>query len=161
MRNSLHLDAFCEFWEMNYDSPVPPLPKRPEDLTVTQAEQLRAFDGGKLFQNLFRLTPESGKLPAGVERDLNNGQIDYTKKDLYRQAGYEFMAQQCEKAEIEYEQYKINKQIEESKQRNQAQEKVNAERAKMSYNERLMHEAQGQTMDQVIRNRMKYHGKVD
>ncbi len=161
MRNSLHLDTFCEFWEMNFSTPVPPLPQRPEDLTVTQVEQLRMYDGGKLYQNLFKLTPESGKLPAGVERDLVNGQIDYTKKDLYRQAGYEFMAQQCEKAEVEYEQYKINKATEESRARVEAQEKVNAERAKMSYNERLMHEAQGQTMDQVIRARMKYHGRVD
>ena len=71
------------------------------------------------------------------------------------------MAQQCEKAEIEYEQYKINKQIEESKQRNEAQEKVNAARANMSFNEKLALEAQSQTMDQVIRNRMKYHGRVD
>ena len=53
---SLHLDAFCQFWEMNFSSPVPPLPKRPEDLTVTQAEQLRIFDGGKLYQNLFKVT---------------------------------------------------------------------------------------------------------
>ncbi len=161
MRNSLHLDSFCQFWEMNFSTPMPPLPQRPEDLTVTQAEQLRVYDGGKLYQNLFKLSPESGKLPAGVERDLVNGQIDYTKKDLYRKAGYEFMAQQCEKAEVEYEQYKINKATEESRARVEAQEKVNAERAKMSYNERLMHEAQGQTMDQVIRARMKYHGRVD
>ena len=71
------------------------------------------------------------------------------------------MAQQCEKAEVEYEQYKINKATEESRKRNEEQAKVNAARANMSYNERLMHEAQNQTMDQVIRNRMKYHGKVD
>ena len=161
MRNSLHLDSFCQFWEMNFSSPVPPLPQKPEDLTVTQAEQLRVYDGGKLYQNLFKLTPESGKLPAGVERDLINGQIDYTKKDLYRQAGYEFMAQQCEKAEVEYEQYKINKATEESRKRNEEQAKVNAARANMSHNEKLALEAQGLTMDQVIRNRMKYHGKVD
>ena len=161
MSQNLHLDDFCQFWFDNFNTPIPPLPQQPSDLTVTQLEQLRMYDGGKLYQNLFKLTPESGKLPAGVERDLINGQIDYTKKDLYRQAGYEFMAQQCEKAEVEYEQYKINKATEESRKRNEEQAKVNAARANMSYNERLMHEAQGLTMDQVIRNRMKYHGKVD
>ena len=160
MRNALHLDAFCQFWEMNFSSPIPPLPQRPEDLTVTQVEQLRMYDGGKLYQNLFRVTPESGKLPAGVERDIANGRIDISKKDLYRKNGYEHMAQQIEKAEVQAEQYRIAKATEESRIKNEEQARINAERANMSLEERMMHEAQGQTMDQVIRNRIKYHGHV-
>ena len=47
-------------------------------------------------------------------------------------------------------------------QKNSAeQEKVNAARANMSLMEKMALESQGQTMDQVIRNRMKYHGRVD
>ena len=41
MTNSLHLDAFCQFWEMNFNSPVPPLPQQPSDLSITELEQLR------------------------------------------------------------------------------------------------------------------------
>ena len=33
-------------------------------------------------------------------------------------------------------------------------------KANMSFEERMMLEQQGQTMDQVIQNRMKYHGHV-
>ena len=79
MTNSLHLDAFCEFWEMNFNSPVPPLPSRPEDLTVTQVEQLRMYDGGKLYQNLFKVT-DPKKLPANLARDVAKGLIDYQNK---------------------------------------------------------------------------------
>tara|TARA_Y100001972_G_scaffold103389_1_gene129658 strand:- start:1071 stop:1556 length:486 start_codon:yes stop_codon:yes gene_type:complete len=157
---SLHLDAFCQFWEMNFSSPVPPLPKRPEDLTVTQAEQLRIFDGGKLYQNLFKVT-DPKKLPANLARDISKGLIDYQNKNLYRQFGWEHEAQRIEQAEIEYEQSKINKEIAEMEKRNAEQARVNEARKNMSFNEKLALEAQGQTMDQVIRNRMKYHGRVD
>ena len=65
MTDSLHLDAFCQFWEMNFNSPVPPLPQQPDDLSITELEQLRMFDGGKLYQNLFRVT-DPKKLPANL-----------------------------------------------------------------------------------------------
>ena len=158
MRNSLHLDAFCQFWEMNFNSPIPPLPSRPEQLTVTQVEQLRMFDGGKLYRNLFRITPESGELPAGVERDITNGRIDIGKKDLYRQYGYEDMAQQFEAAAIKYEQDKMNKEIAEMEKRNAEREKINEAKSKMSYGERVMSELL--TQAQIINNQMKYHGHV-
>ena len=68
---SLHLDAFCQFWFDNFNSPIPPLPSKPSDLSVTQLELLRMYDGGKLYQNLFAVKPDSGKLPADLENKIN------------------------------------------------------------------------------------------
>ena len=62
---------------------------------------------------------------------------------------------------MQHEQQKINKEIAEMEKRNAEQARVNEARKNMSFNEKLALEAQGQTMDQVIRNRMKYHGRVD
>ena len=69
---SLHLDAFCQFWFDNFNSPIPPLPQKPSDLNVTQLEQLRIYDGGKLYQNLFAVRPGDKKnpLPADLESNL-------------------------------------------------------------------------------------------
>ena len=121
MTASLHLDAFCQFWEMNFSSPVPPLPQQPSDLTLTQLEQLRMFDGGKLYQNLFRITDPT-KLPANLLRDEAKGIIDYQNKDLYRQYNYEHQAQRIEQAEVEYQNQKIEKEIAESRERQKLQQ---------------------------------------
>ena len=112
MTDSLHLDAFCQFWEMNFNSPVPPLPQQPSDLSITQLEQLRMYDGGRLYQNLFRITDPT-KLPANLLRDEAKGIIDYQNKDLYRKFNYEHQAQRIEQAEAEYQQKKIDDEIEE------------------------------------------------
>tara|TARA_R100000329_G_scaffold72815_1_gene63354 strand:+ start:314 stop:796 length:483 start_codon:yes stop_codon:yes gene_type:complete len=160
MTNNLHLDAFCQFWFDNFNSPIPPLPQQPSDLSVTQLEQLRMYDGGKLYQNLFRVT-DPKKLPANLARDIEKGLIDYQNKDLYRKFGWEHQAQEIEKAEAEFQKQKIEKEIAEMEKRNAEREKVNAARANMSLMEKMALESQGQTMDQVIRNRMKYHGRVD
>tara|TARA_B100000989_G_scaffold242149_1_gene189096 strand:- start:677 stop:1159 length:483 start_codon:yes stop_codon:yes gene_type:complete len=160
MTNNLHLDAFCQFWFDNFNSPIPPLPSKPSDLSVTQLELLRLYDGGKLYQNLFRVT-DPKKLPANLARDVAKGLVDYKNKDLYREHGWEHQAQEIEKGEAEYQQQKINKEIAAMQKRNAEQERVNAARANMSLMEKMALESQGQTMDQVIRNRMKYHGRVD
>ena len=160
MANNLHLDAFCQFWFDNFNTPIPPLPSKPQDLSITEVEQLRMYDGGKLYQNLFRVT-DPKKLPANLARDISKGLIDYQNKDLYRKFGWEHQAQEIEKAEAEFQKQKIEKEIAEMEKRNAEREKVNAARANMSLMEKMALESQGQTMDQVIRNRMKYHGRVD
>ena len=158
--NELHLDSFVEFWKSNFNSPIPPLPSKPSDLTITQLEQLRIYDGGKLYQNLFKVT-DTKKLPANLARDISKGLIDYQNKDLYRQYGWEFQAQEIEKAEVEYQQQKMNKEIAEMEKRNAEQARINEQRKNMPLMEKLALESQGQTMDSVIRARMKYHGRVD
>ena len=59
------------------------------------------------------------------------------------------------------EKQKIENEIAEMEKRNAERQKVNEARANMSLMEKMALESQGQTMDQVIRNRMKYHGRVD
>ena len=144
--NELHLDSFVEFWKSNFNSPIPPLPSKPSDLTITQLEQLRIYDGGKLYQNLFKVT-DTKKLPANLARDISKGLIDYQNKDLYRKYGWEFQAQEIEKAEVEYEQQKMNKEIAEMEQRNAEQARINEQRKNMPLMEKLALESQGQSMD--------------
>ena len=158
--NELHLDSFVEFWKSNFNSPIPPLPSKPSDLTITQLEQLRIYDGGKLYQNLFKVT-DTKKLPANLARDISKGLIDYQNKDLYREYGWEFQAQEIEKAEVEYQQQKMNKEIAEMEKRNAEQARINEQRKNMPLMEKLALESQGQSMDSIIRARMKYHGRVD
>ena len=161
MSQNLHLDDFCQFWFDNFNTPIPPLPQQPSDLTVTQLEQLRMYDGGKLYQNLFSIKPDSGKLPADLENNIRKGLVWAEHKDLYRKHGYEYQAQEIERAEEALQKQKIETEIAAMEKRNAEREKVNAARANMSLMEKMALESQGQTMDQVIRNRMKYHGKVD
>ena len=156
--NNPHLETFVQFWEMNFNSPIPPLPKNPSDLSITQREQLRIFDGGRLYQNLFSVKPESGKLPANLENNIRKGLVFGEHKDLYREFGYEYQAQQIEEAEQQYQQAKIEKEIAESKARQEAQQKKQEEFANKSLGERMMSEPL--SMGQIIDNRMKYHGKV-
>ena len=161
MTQNLHLDAFCQFWFDNFNSPIPPLPQQPSDLTVTQLEQLRMYDGGKLYENLFKISPESGKLPADLENNIRKGLVWAEHKDLYRKHGYEYQAQEIERAEAALQKQKIDAEIAAMEKRNLERQKVNEARANMSLMEKMALESQGQTMDQVIRNRMKYHGRVD
>ena len=153
MTNSLHLDAFCTFWEMNFNSPIPPLPSRPEDLTVTQVEQLRMYDGGKLYQNLFRVT-DPKKLPADLARNISKGLVDFKHKDLYRQHGWEFQAQQIEKSEVEAQNILLEKEIEASKERQKIAEQKREQWNNMSLLERMAAEPLSQ--DQILQNRKRY-----
>ena len=83
MNQNLHLDDFCQFWFDNFNTPIPPLPQQPSDLTLTQLEQLRMYDGGKLYQNLFRVT-DPKKLPADLARNISKGFVDFKhKEDIY------------------------------------------------------------------------------
>ena len=153
MTNSLHLDAFCEFWEMNFNSPIPPLPQQPSDLTVTQLEQLRMYDGGKLYQNLFRVT-DPKKLPADLARNISKGLVDFKHKDLYRQHGWEFQAQQIEKSEVEAQNILLEKEIEASKERQKIAEQKREQWNNMSLLERMAAEPLSQ--DQILQNRKRY-----
>ena len=157
MTDSLHLDAFCQFWEMNFNTPTPPLPQQPSDLSITELEQLRMFDGGKLYQNLFRITDPT-KLPANLARDLAKGLVDYKNKDLYREHGYEHQAQEIEKAEAEYQKKKIDDEIAAMQKRNAEREARNEARSKLSFEQRMLLEPL--TQEQIINNQMKYHGRI-
>ena len=158
MAQNLHLDAFCQFWFDNFNSPIPPLPSKPSDLSITQLELLRLYDGGKLYQNLFSTKPDSGKLPADLENNIRKGLVWAEHKDLYRQHGYEFQAQEIERAQAELENKKIEAEIEASRQRQEAQRKAQQEFANKPLGARLMSEPL--TQEQIINNQMKYHGHI-
>ena len=158
--DSIYLSEFCDFWSSNFTTPIPPLPQKPSDLNVTQLEQLRIYDGGKLYQNLFAVTPDSTeeRLPADFENNLRNGRVDFQHKDLYRKYGYEHQAQFIEGEMKKYEESKINKAIAESRKRQAAQQKKQQDYANKSYAERLMEEKI--TPAQIINNQMKYHKRI-
>ena len=153
MTNNLHLDAFCQFWFDNFNSPIPPLPQQPSDLSVTQLEQLRMYDGGKLYQNLFRVT-DPKKLPADLARNISKGLVDFKHKDLYRQHGWEYQAQQIEKSEVEAQNILLEKEIEASKERQKIAEQKREQWNNMSLLERMAAEPLSQ--DQILQNRKRY-----
>ena len=150
---SLHLDAFCQFWFDNFNSPIPPLPSKPSDLSVTQLELLRLYDGGKLYQNLFRVT-DPKKLPADLARNISKGLVDFKHKDLYRQHGWEFQAQEIEKSEVEAQNILLQKEIEASKERQKVAEQKREQWKNMSLLERMAAEPLSQ--DQILQNRKRY-----
>ena len=153
MSQNLHLDDFCQFWFDNFNSPIPPLPQQPSDLTLTQLEQLRMYDGGKLYQNLFRVT-DPKKLPADLARNISKGLVDFKHKDLYRQHGWEFQAQQIEKSEVEAQNILLEKEIEASKERQKIAEQKREQWNNMSLLERMAAEPLSQ--DQILQNRKRY-----
>ena len=61
---------------------------------------------------------------------------------------------------IKYEQEKINKQIEESKERQALQAKETERKNNMTLIERLHEESLKQTPADIINNQLKYHGRV-
>ena len=153
MSQNLHLDDFCQFWFDNFNTPIPPLPQQPSDLTLTQLEQLRMYDGGKLYQNLFRVT-DPKKLPADLARNISKGLVDFKHKDLYRQHGWEYQAQQIEKSEVEAQNILLEKEIEASKERQKIAEQKREQWNNMSLLERMAAEPLSQ--DQILQNRKRY-----
>ena len=153
MSQNLHLDDFCQFWFDNFNTPIPPLPQQPSDLTLTQLEQLRMYDGGKLYQNLFRVT-DPKKLPADLARNISKGLVDFKHKDLYRQHGWEFQAQEIEKSEVEAQNILLEKEIEASKERQKIAEQKREQWNNMSLLERMAAEPLSQ--DQILQNRKRY-----
>ena len=153
MSQNLHLDDFCQFSFDNFNTPIPPLPQQPSDLTLTQLEQLRMYDGGKLYQNLFRVT-DPKKLPADLARNISKGLVDFKHKDLYRQHGWEFQAQEIEKSEVEAQNILLQKEIEASKERQKVAEQKREQWKNMSLLERMAAEPLSQ--DQILQNRKRY-----
>ena len=159
MRNH-NLEEFNQFWTSNFKNDVPPLPKKPNDLSITEQEIMRS-ESPKLYQNLFKTSVDSGQLPADLEMRIRNSNLWVEDADRLRKFGYEFEAQKIETAKAQFENEQLEKKIAESQARQEEQRKINEQRRNMPLIQKLALESQGQTMDQVIRNRMKYHGRID
>tara|TARA_B100001093_G_scaffold519555_1_gene609100 strand:- start:550 stop:1041 length:492 start_codon:yes stop_codon:yes gene_type:complete len=119
---SPHLNSFIDFWNMNFNSPCPPLPRKQSDLNITELEQLRIFDGGKLFQNLFRTTLDSGKLPADLEKRLREGAMWVEDESRLREHGWENEANKILEARLKFEKDQLDKATAESAARSAKRE---------------------------------------
>ena len=69
----------------------------------------------ELYQNLFKVGLDSGMLPADLEVRLRNNALWVEDVDQVRKYGWEFESQRIEKAKAEYENQKMLKRIEESR----------------------------------------------
>ncbi len=150
---SPHLEAFNQFWIDNSREEVPAMPKKPSDMNITMQEKMR-MQNPELYQNLFKVGVDSGMLPADLEMRLRNNALWVEDVDRLRKFGWEFESQRIEKAKADYENQKMLKEIEESKQRQAVQQQKAEAWKNMSLMERMA--AEPLTQDQILRNRQRY-----
>ena len=148
-----HLETFNQFWIDNSSAEVPPMPKKASDMSITMQEKMR-MTNPKLYQNMFRTEVDSGMLPADLEMRLRNNALWVEDVDRLRKFGWEFEAQRIEKAKAEYENQKMLKEIEASKERQAVAEQKRQQWNNMSLIERMA--AEPLTQDQILRNRKSY-----
>ena len=148
-----NLETFNQFWIDNSSEEVPPIPKRASDMSITMQEKMR-MTNPKLYQNLFRTEVDSGMLPADLEMRLRNSALWVEDVDRLRKYGWEFEAQRIEKAKEEYENQKMLKEIEASKERQKVAEQKREQWNNMNLLERMAAEPLSQ--DQILRNRQRY-----
>jgi hypothetical protein len=89
--------AFANWWAATFDGiPCPPLPKKPDDLGITQRLAM-AETNPVLFQNLFGNSGlGSSTMPADTVTRRANGQLEPRDIPHLRAAGLEWEAQQLE-----------------------------------------------------------------
>ena len=129
-----------------------------QNMSVTLQERLRDIDP-ELFQAVFA-TPIEEIEDARLQQHLYDQAFWTDDEDQLRQYGYEKFANTIRDEKKKFEQDKINKQIEESRQRQAIQQKERERRANMSLIERLHEESKSQTPADIINNQLKYHGRV-
>ena len=117
-----HLEQFNQFWIDNFREDVPPLPKKPNDLTITQQETMRV-QAPKLYQNLFRTSLDSGMLPADLELRLRRNTVWVEDEDRLRKYGWEHEANQIRDARVAFEKQQLDKATAESAARVAKREK--------------------------------------
>ena len=148
-----HLEAFNLFWIDNSREEVPPMPKKPNDMNITMQEKMR-MKNPELYQNLFKVGLDSGMLPADLEMRLRNNAVWVEDADRLRKFGWEFESQRIEKAKAEYENQKMLKEIEASKERQKVAEQKREQWNNMNLLERMAAEPLSQ--DQILQNRKRY-----
>ena len=148
-----HLEAFNQFWIDNSSEEVPPMPKKASDMSITMQEKMR-MTNPELYQNLFKVGLDSGMLPADLEMRLRNNAVWVEDADRLRKFGWEFECQRIEKAKAEYENEKMLKEIEASKERQKVAEQKREQWSNMNLLERMAAEPLSQ--DQILQNRKRY-----
>ena len=148
-----NLESFNQFWIDNSSEEVPPMPKKPNDMNITMQEKMR-MKNPELYQNLFKVGLDSGMLPADLEMRLRNNAVWVEDADRLRKFGWEFESQRIEKAKAEYENQKMLKEIEASKERQKVAEQKREQWNNMNLLERMAAEPLSQ--DQILQNRKRY-----
>ena len=130
---SHYAKEFARFYINSFpNKPCKPIPASLEDLDFTEKVVLQDWEGGVLYQNLFRKVDE---LPADVlERHLDGGRYNIGDQTALRAAGFTADAARVE-GEILAAQNKIEEdKLQEMIARNEAREKARIEENKKPKN---------------------------
>lgn len=153
MRNP-NLDEFVKFWLANFESEVPKIPTKTNELSVTALEKMRMWKGGALYQNLFKTSLDSNKLPADLQLRLEKNALWVEDMQRLRDHGWEAEAQKIEEAKQKFEQQKFEKEIAASQERQKLQQQKRDAWQNMSLLERM--HAEQITPEQIAKNRKRY-----
>ena len=129
-----------------------------QNMSVTLQEKLREIDP-ELFQSVLA-TPIEQIEDSRLQAHLYDQKFWTDDEDQLRKHGYEKFANTIRDEKIKFENQKMEKQIEESRQRQALQAKERDRKANMSLIERLHEESKSQTPADIINNQLKYHGRV-
>ena len=129
-----------------------------KNMSVTTLEKMKMIDA-ELYESIFA-TPIEEVEDGRLQQHLYDGKFWTEDEDGLRANGYVHKADQIRQAREEFENEKINKQIEESRQRQALQEQKRKRWENMSLLERMHEESKTQTPADIINNQIKYHGRV-
>ena len=130
---SHYAKEFARFYLNSFpNKPCKPIPSKLEDLDFTEKVVLQDWEGGVLYQNLFR---EVDKLPADVlARHLDGGRYNVGDQTALRAAGFTADAARVE-GEILAAQNKIEEdKLQEMIARNEARDKARLEESRKPKN---------------------------
>ena len=130
---SYYAKEFARFYRNSFpNKPCKPVPSKLEELDFTETVVLQDWEGGVLFQNMFR---QVDKLPADVlARHLDGGRYHIGDQAALRAAGFTADAARVE-GEILAAQNKIEEdKLQEMIARNEARDKARIEESKKPKN---------------------------
>lgn len=127
------------------------------NMSVTTLEKLKMADP-ELYQTVFARPIEEIE-DGRLQQHLYDQKFWVDDEEGLRENGFEHFANQIRDEKVRFEQERINKEIEASRQRQELQRQKAEAWKNMSLAERMA--AEPLSMGQIINNRMKYHGKVE
>ena len=153
------LDRFVRVWMQVSKKPVPNIYKiKKTDMPITQLERMIEIDP-ELSQAIFS-TPVDEINDGQLQQHILDNSFWMEDEQKLLEHGYYNSAKTITEAKVKYEQDKINKEIEESRKRQELQRQERERWEKMSLMERLHEESKKQTPADIINAQMRYHGHV-
>ena len=129
-----------------------------KNMSVTTLEKLKMADP-ELYQTVFARPIEEIE-DGRLQQHLYDQKFWTDDEDQLRRYGYEKFANTIRDEKIKYENAKIEKEIEASRQRQELQRQERERKAGMSLMERMAEESKKQTTADVINNQLRYHGRI-